>query len=306
MIEVSALVLAGLMASSVQATNVSIDDGSAAAAVDHTTEIKAWREKRVERLRAPAGWLSLVGLHWLKDGEQTVGSAKGNDVVLNVGPAKLGTVTLKDGNASIALDAKAGAKIDGADKANAPLVDDRQEKPTTVSFGTANFYVIDRDGKKALRVKDSEADTRKNFLGIDYYDIAAKWRIEAKWEAFDPPRTLEVPTVLGTVEKYPVPGKATFEIDGKKYEITPVIEVPGDKELFIIFADRTSGKETYGAGRFLYAPMPANGKIVLDFNKAYNPPCAFTPYATCPLAPPENKLNLPVTAGEKKYRGSHH
>lgn len=302
MIEVSALVLAGLMASSVQATNVSIDDGGG----DHKSEILAWREKRVERLKAPTGWLSLVGLHWLKDGVQTVGSAKGNDVVLNVGPAKLGSVTLKGGNASIALDPKAGAKIDGADKASAPLVDDRQEKPTTVSFGTANFYVIDRDGKKALRVKDSEADTRKNFLGIDYYDIAKQWRIEAKWEAFDPPKTLEVPTVLGTVEKYPVPGKATFEIDGKKYEITPVIEVPGDKELFIIFADRTSGKETYGAGRFLYAPLPVDGKIVLDFNKAYNPPCAFTPYATCPLAPPENKLNLPVTAGEKKYRGSHH
>ncbi|HVJ61305.1 MAG TPA: DUF1684 domain-containing protein [Tahibacter sp.] len=307
MVEVSAIVLAGIMAgSSVQATNVSVE--ADAGPGDHTSEIQAWRKQRVDRLKTPTGWLSLVGLHWLKDGEQTVGSGKDNDndVVLNVGPARLGKVTLKNGDASIALDAKAGAKIDGADKVAAPLVDDRQEKPTTISFGTANFYVIDRDGKKALRVKDSEAATRKNFLGIDYYDIAAKWRIEAKWEAFDPPRTLEVPTVLGTVEKYPVPGKATFEIGGKKYEITPVIEVPGDKELFIIFADRTSGKETYGAGRFLYAPMPANGKIVLDFNKAYNPPCAFTPYATCPLAPPENRLDLPVTAGEKKYRGSHH
>lgn len=302
MIELSALVLAGLMAGSVQATSVSVEAGGG----DHTSEIQAWRAQRVERLKAPGGWLSLVGLHWLKEGEQTVGSGKGNDVVLNVGPATLGKVTLKGGNASIALDAKAGAKIDGADKAAAPLADDRSEKPTTVSFGTANFYVIDRDGKKALRVKDTEADTRKNFLGIDYYDIDAKWRIEAKWEAFDPPKTLEVPTVLGTVEKYPVPGKATFEIGGKKYEITPVLEAPGDKELFIIFADRTSGKETYGAGRFLYAAMPKDGKIVIDFNKAYNPPCAFTPYATCPLAPPENKLNLPVTAGEKKYAGSHH
>jgi uncharacterized protein (DUF1684 family) len=302
MIELSALVLAGLMAGSVQATSVSVEAGGG----DHTSEIQTWRAQRVERLKAPGGWLSLVGLHWLKEGEQTVGSGKGNDVVLSVGPATLGKVTLKGGNASIALDAKAGAKIDGADKAAAPLADDRSEKPTTVSFGTANFYVIDRDGKKALRVKDTEADTRKNFLGIDYYDIDAKWRIEAKWEAFDPPKTLEVPTVLGTVEKYPVPGKATFEIGGKKYEITPVLEAPGDKELFIIFADRTSGKETYGAGRFLYAAMPKDGKIVIDFNKAYNPPCAFTPYATCPLAPPENKLNLPVTAGEKKYAGSHH
>ena len=306
MVEVSAIVLAGFIAGSVGATDVSVDGVPAAVATDHTSEIQTWRQQRVDRLKTPTGWLSLVGLHWLKDGAQTVGSAKGNDVVLNVGPAKLGTVTLKDGKASIALDPTAGAKIDGADKASAPLADDRQEKPTTVSFGTANFYVIDRDGKKALRVKDSEAETRKHFLGIDYYEIGKQWRIEAKWEAFDPPHTLEVPTVLGTVEKYPVPGKATFEIGGKQYEITPVLEAPGDKELFVIFADRTSGKETYGAGRFLYAPMPADGKIVLDFNKAYNPPCAFTPYATCPLAPPENRLDLPVTAGEKKYRGSHH
>ncbi|HJU39504.1 MAG TPA: DUF1684 domain-containing protein [Tahibacter sp.] len=304
MIQLGVLMLAALATTGVRATSVSVDAGGGEA--DHKTQIETWRAQRVERLKAPAGWLSLVGLHWLKDGEQTVGSGKDNDVVLNVGPAKLGKVTLKNGETSIALDPKAGAKIDGADKASAPLADDRSEKPTTVAFGTANFYVIDRDGKKALRVKDTEADTRKHFLGIDYYDIDPKWRIEAKWEAFDPPKTLEVPTVLGTVEKYPVPGKATFEIAGKKYEITPVIEVPGDKELFIIFADRTSGKDTYGAGRFLYAPMPSNGKIVIDFNKAYNPPCAFTPYATCPLAPPENKLNLPVTAGEKKYRGSHH
>lgn len=301
MFHASAMILAGVLAGA-PATGVSVEPAGA----DHTSEIETWRKQRVERLKAPGGWLSLVGLHWLKDGEQTVGSGKDNDVVLHVGPAVLGKVTLKDGNASIALDPKAGAKIDGADVASSPLADDRQEKPTTVAFGTANFYVIDRDGKKALRVKDTEAETRKNFLGIDYYDIDKAWRVEAKWEPFDPPHTLEVPTVLGTVEKYPVPGKATFERDGKTYEILPVIEVPGDKELFIIFADRTTGKETYGAGRFLYAPMPADGRIVLDFNKAYNPPCAFTPYATCPLAPPENRLDLKVTAGEKKYRGGHH
>ena len=173
-------------------------------------------------------------------------------------------------------------------------------------FGTANFVVIDRSGRKALRVKDSEAPTRTHFLGIDYFDIDPSWRVEAKWIAFDPPHELEVPTVIGTVEKYPVPGKAVFQRGGKTFELLPVIEVPGDRELFLIFADRTSGKETYGAARFLYVPMPVDGKIVLDFNRAYNPPCAFTPYATCPLAPPENRLDLRVTAGEKKYRGAGH
>ena len=118
--------------------------------------------------------------------------------------------------------------------------------------------------------------------------------------------TLDIPTVLGTVDKMPVPGKAVFTRDGKTYELLPVLETADAKELWFIFADRTSGKETYGSGRFLYADMPKEGKVVIDFNKAYNPPCAFTPYATCPLAPPENRLALPVTAGEKKYRGGHH
>ncbi|WP_291185181.1 DUF1684 domain-containing protein [Dokdonella sp.] len=281
-----------------------IEGGKAPA--DYTKQIETWRAQRVERLKSPNGWLSLIGLHWLKDGKNTVGSAKDNDVVLAKGPSRLGTITLKDGKATIELDAKAAASIDGKPEKSAVLLDDSHEKPTTIAFGTASFYLIDRNGKKGLRVKDSEAQTRKQFLGIDNYAIDPSWRIEAKWEAYQPPHTLEIPTVLGTVDKMPVPGKAVFERDGKKYELLPVLEEKDAKELFFIFADRTSGKDTYGAGRFLYADMPKDGKVVIDFNKAYNPPCAFTPHATCPLAPPENRLDLTITAGEKKYRGSHH
>jgi uncharacterized protein (DUF1684 family) len=273
---------------------------------DYTKQIDAWRTGRLERLKAPNGWLSLIGLHWLKGGKNTIGSAKSNDAVLTKGPAHLGAVTLKGGNATIELDPKSGATIDGKPVKSAALLDDSHDKPTTVAFGTVSFYMIDRNGKKGLRVKDSEADARTHFAGIDNFPIDLSWRIEAKWVAFDPPHTLETPNVLGQTDKFPVPGKAVFTRDGKTYELLPVIEVPGDKELFLIFADRTSGKETYGAARFLYAEMPKNGKIVLDFNKAYNPPCAFTPYATCPLAPPENRLDLALTAGEKKYSGGHH
>ncbi len=129
------------------------------------------------------------------------------------------------------------------------------------------------------------------------------WRIVADWIPFDPPQTLETANVIGQMERYPVPGRAVFERDGHRHELLPVIEVPGDEQLFLIFADGTSGRETYGAARFLYADPPREGKIVLDFNQAYNPPCAFTAFATCPLAPPENRLDLRVTAGEKKYRG---
>ncbi|MDR2012122.1 MAG: DUF1684 domain-containing protein [Rhodanobacter sp.] len=271
----------------------------------YAKEIQTWRAQRVERLQAPNGWLSLIGLHWLAEGRNTVGSAKDNDIVLAKGPARIGVLTLKDGKARIELDARAGATIDGTQTKSAELLDDSHDKPTSIAFGTVAFYLIDRNGKKGLRVKDSQAHTRTQFLGLDDFPIDPSWRIQAQWVPFAPAHTLETPNVLGQIDHYPVPGKAVFTRDGKTYEVLPVIEVPGDKELFLIFADRTSGKETYGAARFLYAPMPSDGKIVLDFNKAYNPPCAFTPYATCPLAPPENRLDLAVTAGEKKYRGGH-
>lgn len=273
--------------------------------------IEQWQAGRVERLTAPDGWLSLIGLEWLKDGTNRVGSATDNDIVLNAGPAHLGVVTLAhDGSMRIALDKDSGATIDGKAVMEAALVDDlhagADAAPTRVSFGTASFYVIDRDGRKGLRVKDTEAPTRKHFVGIDAFPIDPSWRIEATWVPAAPGETLEMGSVIGTIDKYPVPGKLEFTRDGRHFEILPVIEEPGDAQYFIVFADRTSGKETYGAARFLYIDPPKDGKVVLDFNKAYNPPCAFTPFATCPLAPPENRLDLRVTAGEKNYRGSNH
>lgn len=300
MLKSAALVAASF--AGVQLMSAGVDAGKPA---DYTRQIETWRAQRVERLKAPAGWLSLIGLHWLKDGANSVGSAKGNDIVLAAGPARLGTITLKDGKATIALDAKAGATIDGKAAASAELLDDSHDKPTTVAFGTASFYLIDRNGKKGLRVKDTEAKTRKDFRGIDNFAIDPSWRVDAKFEAFTPAHTLDIPTVLGTVDKMTVPGKVTFTRGGKTYTLLPVLEAADAKELWFIFADRTSGKETYGAARFLYADLPKEGKLTVDFNKAYNPPCAFTPYATCPLAPPENRLDLAVTAGEKKYAGGH-
>lgn len=292
--------MAGLMATGVDLKSMTIDDQRA-------VEVDNWRAQRVARLKEPYGWLSLVGLHWLKEGVNSVGSAKDNDIVLAVGPAKLGKATLNGGQVTFTLESAAVASLGGSETATSGVLrDDSSPRPTIVSFGTAQFYLIDRDGKKALRVKDSAAPTRKNFVGIDYFPTNASWRVEAKWEAFNPPKELEVPNVLGNVEKYKVPGKAVFKHGGKEYEVQPVLETADAKELFLIFADKTSGKETYGAGRFLYADLPKDGKIVLDFNRAYNPPCAFTPYATCPLAPPENKLKVRVEAGEKKYRGSAH
>lgn len=295
-----AAALAAMTSNGIVLENVSVEDR-------YPAEIKIWRAERLDRLKSATGWLSLVGLHWLKEGANTIGSAKGNDIVITSAQPKLGTATLAGGEVTFTLADGAIAIVGGNERLRSgTLLDDRSARPTTVLFGNTSFLVIDRDGKKALRVRDADAPTLKNFKGLDYFDIAEQWRIEAKWEAFDPPKTLEVPTVLGTVEKYPVPGKATFERGGKTYELQPVLETPDAKQLFVIFADRTTGKETYGSGRFLYADMPKDGKIVLDFNKAYNPPCAFTPYATCPLAPPENRLDLRIDAGEKKYKGGKH
>lgn len=300
MIRTSLFVVAAILGvATVQAANID----------NYRQSVEQWRAGRLERLTAADGWLSLIGLEWLQPGANRIGSAADNDIVLGAGPAHLGTVTLAaDGGLHIALDKDSGATIDGKAIAEAALVDDAHAAgaaPTRVAFGSASFYVIDRDGRKGLRVKDAEAPTRKHFLGIDAFPIDPSWRIEARWVPAQPGETLEMGTVIGTIDKYPVPGKLEFTRDGKRFEILPVIEVPGDAQYFVVFADRTSGKETYGAARFLYVDPPQDGKVVLDFNKAYNPPCAFTPFATCPLAPPENRLDLRVTAGEKNYRGSH-
>lgn len=281
----------------------------------YTQHVEQWRAARVARLTAPDGWLSLIGMEWLHEGTNRVGSAADNDIVLKAGPAHLGIVTLSpDGTTSIALAKNVDATIDGHELESAVLIDDMHVSsdaaPTTVRFGHASFFVIDRDGRRALRVKDSDAEVRRDFVGIDYFPIDPSWRIEADWVPFDPPHDLQMGTAIGTIDTVKIPGKAVFHRDGQAFELLPYQEEPGG-ELFFVLADKTSGKETYGAARFLYAALPAGGidkpgKLVLDFNQAYNPPCAFTPFATCPLAPPENRLDIAVTASEKKYRGGGH
>jgi uncharacterized protein (DUF1684 family) len=287
--------------------SVNAQTTNAATSADFSQQNQQWKDKRLAGLTAPNGWLSLIGLDWLKDGHNRIGTAADNDIVLKAGPAHLGVLTLsKDGALHIVLDKHSGATVDGKAVGEATLLDDAHAgagAPSTVAFGSVSFLVIERDGRKALRVKDSNAETREHFLGLDYFPTDPSWHIVADWVPFDPPHELEIGSVLGTINKEKVPGKAVFHRDGHTYELMPIQEEPDT--LFFVLADRTSGRETYGAARFLYADLPKDGKVVLDFNRAYNPPCAFTPYATCPLAPPENRLDLAVTAGEKKYRGGH-
>jgi len=165
-----------------------------------------------------------------------------------------------------------------------------------------NFHIMKRGDELFLRVRDAESPRRKHFAGLDWYPVDAAWRIEAQWVPFASPRTVPITNVLGQTSQEPVHGKAVLTVAGRALELLPLTE--GD-ELFFIFTDETAPEETYGAARFLYAKATQDGKIVLDFNRAYNPPCAFTPFATCPLPPKENRLPLRLTAGEKNYPGAH-
>jgi uncharacterized protein (DUF1684 family) len=275
---------------------------STAGAADdaHRAGIMEWRDKRVARLTATDGWLALVGLHWLAPGRQSVGSAPDNDVVLATGPARLGTVTLADGGVTLALADGAEARIGDADARSATLAPDRSGAATMVRFGEASFSVIQRGDRFALRVRDPQSKARTGFAGIDYFEIDPAWRFEARFEAHPPGRTIDIVNVLDMLEPMKNPGVVVFEKDGREYRLE-ALDDTGDGQLFLIFADRTNGRLTYGPGRFLYAPPPVDGHTIVDFNRAYNPPCAFTPYSTCPLPPPENRLDLVIEAGEKKY-----
>lgn len=285
--------------------------GTAAAAPepDYVRGVERQRAARIERLTAPDAWLALIGRHWLVPGRSTVGSAADNTVVLAAGPARLGTLDwAADGAVTFTLADGVEASIDGAGTGrSARLLGDGQRDvpPTEVRFGSRHFHLIERGERKALRVFDPDSPIRRGFTGIDYFPIAPAWRVVAEWQPYDPPREIRVTNQLGQVSVEKVSGRAVFQRDGVRHELTPLPDASEDG-LFFVFSDRTAPRETYGGARFLTTPLPKDGQVVLDFNLARNPPCAFTPYTTCPLAPKENRLGLAVTAGEKKYRGAIH
>jgi len=285
---------------------------SAVASPDWRAEDLAWRQARAEKLQKPGGWLSLVGLDWLSEGRNSVGADPGNDVVLPRGPGRLGVAVRRDGTVRFCPESGTRPDIQPASDADddgcVTLHSDVEtDHPTTVSVGSMSFYLIDRTGHLGLRVKDSRANTRVNFKGLDYFPLQAEWRARAKFVPYDEPHTIRVPDATGLFQDLVNPGRLEFEKDGKSYSLEAVLENPGDEEFFVIFGDRTNGHSTYGAGRFLYTPMPDDaGEVIVDFNRAYNPPCVFTPYATCPLPPPENRLDVEIHAGEKMYaHGAH-
>lgn len=185
------------------------------------------------------------------------------------------------------------------------MVSDAKESPTVVSCGPLRFFIIERAGKLGVRVRDVDSPWRRNFRGLQYFPIDPDWAVEARFEPYEPQRLIPIVNVLGLEEDKVSPGALVFTRKGRQFKLDTVLESPESRDLFVMFADQTSGHDTYGAGRFIDVAFAADGKTVIDFNKAYNPPCAFNNFATCPLPPSQNRLELKVTAGEKNYLGSH-
>jgi len=272
-----------------------------AADADYAREIAEWRSKREAGLRAPDGWLTVVGLDWLREGTSRVGSAQGSEVTLPAdAPARVGTLEVAKGH--VVFHASQGVTVKSKDKPveTLELHSDKTGDPDVLAVGAVSMFVIDRGGRVGLRVKDADSARRRNFHGLTWYPVRDEYRVAARFVPYAPVKQVPIANVLGMVEPLPSPGYAVFRLAGRELRLDPVLEEPGAKELFFIFRDATAGKETYPAGRFLYSAMPKDGQVVLDFNKAYSPPCAFTAFATCPLPPRQNRLDVRIEAGEKR------
>jgi uncharacterized protein (DUF1684 family) len=276
------------------------------AGASYQDEIRAWREQRETRLKADGGWLTVAGLFWLKDGVNRFGTDPANEIVLpaDSAPAKAGVFHFKDGTTTVAIEPGVTVTAGGKPVTTMDLKPDSAGAPDVLTLGPLQMLVIERQDRYAIRLKDMNSRLRKDFKGLSWFEVKEPYRVTARFVPYGTMKPVAVPNILGQTQMMPSPGYALFTVGGKEVRLEGVLEDPHATELFFIFRDLTTGKETYPAGRFLYSDLPKDGQVVLDFNKAYNPPCAFTPYATCPLPPKENWLPVRVEAGELSY--GHH
>lgn len=269
--------------------------------------VEAARKARNAELKEEDSWLTLVGLYWLEPGENRFGSGPENRVIFPEGklPAFAGTLIREGEGVRIRVQPGVAITSEGKPVTEMALKSDNDEGTTHLEAGSVSFYVIRRGDRVGIRIKDRDSETRRTFQSLDFYPPDPAWRVTARFEPYDPPKPVPIPNVLGQVSDSPSPGAVVFEWKGKSYRLDALGGSPGEP-LSLIFGDATNGHETYGAGRFLETEAPRDGKVVVDFNLAYNPPCAFTAFATCPLPPRQNKLALAVEAGEKKFAGGPH
>ncbi|CCH01405.1 protein of unknown function DUF1684 [Fibrella aestuarina BUZ 2] len=268
--------------------------------------LDVWHQQRLESLRSETGWLNLAGLFWLKEGANEAGADLGNDLTFPAdrASAQLGTFRLVKG--TVQFEAAPGATVlaDGEPVlATKTIFSPDLTKPVTLSHGSLRWFVIKRGDRYAVRLRDLASPLLKAFTGIERFPADESWRVTAHLERPTAPRTIPILDVTGQTSQQPLAGTLVFEHQGKTYRLDAVRE--GDRKLFILFGDQTNTHDTYGSGRFLYADLPdEQGNVTLDFNQSINPPCAFTPFATCPLPPQQNRLATAVRAGEKRY-GNH-
>ena len=274
--------------------------GTMTAADSYRASIETWRVQREARLKADDGWLCVTGLFWLKEGENIAGSGDGAAIKLEEGsaPERVGSFVFRNGKTVFFAERAAGVTSNGALITTTEMRPDSEGRPDIIAAGSVTMHVIKRGDHFGIRVRDTKSPFRRDFRGLDWYPVNKAWHITARWVPYNLPRKVSVPNVLGDTETQTSPGVAVFTVEGEEARLEPV---DSDGKLWFIFKDATSRSETYPAGRFLYADPPKDEVVVLDFNKAYNPPCAFTPYATCPLPPKQNRLEVRIPAGEKRY-----
>lgn len=269
----------------------------------YAKEIEQWHQERWKELNNESGWLTLIGLFWLKEGENKFGNDPDNDIILpkEKVAGHAGTFSLHNG--VVRIDStQDGTTVDGQPIKSLELKADTDDHPTIVRLASLSFQIIKRGDKLGLRVKDSQNPDRMNFKGTEFYPADLNWRIDAQFEPYNPPKPMPITNVLGMESSESSPGAVKFEVNGKEYRLDAITE-KDEPRLFMIIADTTSGKDSYPAGRYLYVDPPdASGHLIIDFNKAYSPPCAFTKFATCPLPPRQNRLPFAVEAGEKYKR----
>jgi len=271
---------------------------------EYISEVNQWHQKRVERLKEENGWLTLAGLFWLKEGQNSFGSNKSNDIIFpDNSPDNIGTITLEDSIVSLKVNESVEVLNDGNPVNQLTLENDLTENPTILDMGSLRWYIIKRDDKYGIRLRDTQHPLRFSFKDVERYPVNDDWKIEATYEAYNPPKIIKLPTQIGTIAEEKSNGAIVFTKNNETYKIDAI---DTGSRLWLIFADKTNGEETYGAGRYLYIDKPdSTGKTIVDFNYAYNPPCVFTKYATCAFPPKQNHLKLEITAGEKMWGEMH-
>lgn len=267
---------------------------------DHVADIEAWRSAREEALKADDSWLTVAGLFFLHEGDNSFGAGPLNDIVLPAGPSEAGVFVLE--NRVVTLHAAPGSTlvVDGEHVTTAPL--HPREQRAEIQIGTLTLFVHRSGDRLAIRMRDINSVIRTRFAGLRWYPVDEGYRVPARFISHAEPMTVLLQNILGDVETFTSYGSVRLSVHGQSFDMLPV---ESDGRLWFIFRDLTSGKETYAAARFLYANAPEDGWTVVDFNKAYNPPCAFNPHTTCPLPPTANRLPVRIEAGEQDYEPVH-